>query len=486
MVMDKSHRTFEMVLRNQEGATVLKTESIGEIMDKEQFIHDALCLPTQAIDYHVSLHLSTLFPERALLQGSEGLFNIEEFARAGYCHLEHKAVVYNQVITHWRAPEISNQPWRQSVLRLGGHVVPGPTEAEQQIFERSNNAWLEVAWGDSHFDVIIMHWPEGPYQVHYHYWILAESMERARDLLIEVCKWNAEIRGEVLVFEGGCWHKDAQLFQAIKNSTFDNLILRGSLKQEIGEDLEQFFTARDTYETYNIPWKRGILFVGPPGNGKTHAVKAIINSMNQPCLYVKSFHVEHRPDEDSIRAVFDRARKAAPCILVLEDLDSLLTPQNRSFFLNELDGFAANIGIVTLATTNHPERLDPSILDRPSRFDRKYPFELPEQPERQEYIAMWNTSLQETLRISDATVIRLSEATEGFSFAYLKELFLSSMMRWIAHPQQGTMEQTLISQVDVLREQMLSPVTLAAEAESEEASKNAISPVGRVISRRVV
>jgi AAA+ superfamily predicted ATPase len=163
----------------------------------------------------------------------------------------------------------------------------------------------------------------------------------------------------------------------------------------------------------------------------------------------------------------------------------LLTPQNRSFFLNELDGFAANIGIVTLATTNHPERLDPSILDRPSRFDRKYPFDLPEQPERRAYIAMWNTTLQETLRISDASVVRLSEATEGFSFAYLKELFLSSMMRWIAHPQEGTMEQTLISQVDVLREQMLSPVTQAAETESEEARKNATPPFGRAISRRV-
>lgn len=315
-----------------------------------------------------------------------------------------------------------------------------------------------------------------------HFWVLAESMERARDLFVTVCQWNAEIRGEVLVFDGGCWRKDARLFKDIKNSTFDNLILRGNLKQEIREDLEQFFTAYDTYKRYNIPWKRGILFVGPPGNGKTHAVKAIINALDKPCLYVKNFRAEHMTDEDNIRSVFDRARKAAPCILVLEDLDALLTPQNRSYFLNELDGFAANVGIVTLATTNHPERLDPSILDRPSRFDRKYPFDLPAQAEREAYITMWNGNLQESLRASDVTIVQLAEVTEGFSFAYLKELFLSSMMRWIAHPEQGSMERTLISQVDVLREQMLSPLTQAAEAESEEAQKNAISPFGRFMS----
>src|SRR5205085_4073405 len=123
--------------------------------------------------------------------------------------------------------------------------------------------------------------------------------------------------------------KDEHLFQDIKGATFDNLILRGSLKQDIRDDLVQFFAARDTYEEYGIPWKRGILFVGPAGNGKTHTVKALINSLEQPCLYVKSFKVEYRTDEDNIRDVFTRAREAAPCILVLEDLDSLVTPQNR-------------------------------------------------------------------------------------------------------------------------------------------------------------
>ena len=154
--------------------------------------------------------------------------------------------------------------------------------------------------------------------------------------------------------------------------------------------------------------------------------------------------------------VFDRARKTAPCVLVLEDLDSLVTAHNRSFFLNELDGFAANIGIVALATTNHPERLDPAILDRPSRFDRKYPFILPALAERKAYITMWNGTLKPRLRLTDEGVETISAQTEDFSFAYLKELFLSSMMKWIVAPQPDIMDTLMREQVSVLREQMAS------------------------------
>ncbi len=199
--------------------------------------------------------------------------------------------------------------------------------------------------------------------------------------------------------------------------------------------------------------------------------------MDQPCLYVKSLNAEYSTDEDNIRQVFERARRSAPCILVFEDLDALLTAQNRSFFLNELDGFAANTGIVALATTNHPERLDPAILDRPSRFDRKYPFSLPELAEREAYITMWNASLQPTVRLSDEAVHKLSELSEGFSFAYLKELFLSSMMRWVSRTQEGTMEETMIGQVNTLRDQMVSAIALETAEPSLDQQMSMFGPI---------
>lgn len=464
-------------------------------MNKEHFISEVLCHPLSAIEYHMSEHLAAIFPEKALIEG-EMPFEVETYAQAGNCTLTRKAIVYNQVTTYWRRPEPEMMHWHHMGpgLHMGGMVVHGMdtqlaqesegAHPEQETMDRVKNSWLEVEWQGMTLDVLIMNYGDGTCR-NYHHWILADTEDVARKFFAAVCKWNMEIRGEVLVFDIGYWYKDEHLFQDIKGATFDNLILRGSLKEDIRQDLVQFFAARATYEEYGIPWKRGILFVGPAGNGKTHAVKALINSLEQPCLYVKSFRVGHgAPDEFSIRQVFDRARRTSPCVLVLEDLDSLLTPQNRSFFLNELDGFAANIGIVTLATTNHPERLDPAILDRPSRFDRKYPFDLPEKAERLAYITMWNAPLKPALRLSDEGMNVLSELTEGFSFAYLKELFLSSMMRWIATSKQGSMEQEMTGQVNVLREQMISASALAdIEPDMSQQGPQMFGPMGRHMMR---
>jgi ATPase family associated with various cellular activities (AAA) len=145
-----------------------------------------------------------------------------------------------------------------------------------------------------------------------------------------------------------------------------------------------------------------------------------------------------------------------------------VTPRNRSYFLNELDGFAGNTGILTLATSNHPERLDPAIIDRPSRFDRKYPFDLPAVQERRTYIGMWNETLRRELRLSEDGIARVAEDTDDFSFAYLKELFLSATMRWIGSSQPGSMDEVMPEQVNVLREQMGSAISFEPRDGEEE------------------
>src|SRR5258708_13123461 len=98
----------------------------------------------------------------------------------------------------------------------------------------------------------------------FHYWILADNQDIARNFYAAVCKWNMEIRGEVLVFDGNGWYKDEHLFQDIKGATFDNLIMQGSLKQDIHDDLVQFFAAPTPYQAHAIPRPQETLSVVPP------------------------------------------------------------------------------------------------------------------------------------------------------------------------------------------------------------------------------
>jgi AAA+ superfamily predicted ATPase len=307
-------------------------------------------------------------------------------------------------------------------------------------------------WKDQLLDVVLITWSERCYPSRHH-WIVADTVALCDQFYAEVCEWSAEIRGEVLVFQDGEWIKSRELLEAIKGVTFDNLILHGSLKDDIQSDLARFFAARETYERYRVPWKRGVLFTGPPGNGKTHTVKALINQLKKSCLYVKGFKTEYATDQENIAQIFARARMTTPCLLVFEDLDSMLDDASRSVFLNELDGFETNAGIVVIATTNHPERLDAAIVDRPSRFDRKYHFELPGEEERRAYIGAWNKELELDLRVCESRITEVVQVTDGFSFAYMKELFLSSMMQWMGNGK-SSMGDVIIDQAGRLRAQM--------------------------------
>jgi hypothetical protein len=395
--------------------------------------------PEQAVSYYVGRKLAETYKGSIVVQTQSYTFDLVEYAQAGHCLAEPLSTVFSESITTWHGPE------------YGLHKKPG-------------NAAFAVLWQGHNLKVILVSWIEGLHPTQ-GIWIVADEPAIAEKFLIAVSEWCSDVRGEILVFESGCWSKSKELYESVQSTTFDSLILPDEMKVEIREDFRQFFNSRDEYNRYGIPWKRGILFHGTPGNGKTHTLKALVNELKQPCLYVKSFTgPQYESEHDMIRKVFTRARQTTPCLLVLEDLDSLINDSNRSFFLNEMDGFAANTGIVVLATTNHPERLDPAILERPSRFDRKYSFPLPTPEERLAYLTLWNNRSQPELRLTEVQLGDITSLTDEFSFAYLKELWLSSMMKWIAVREPGAMASILTGQVDSLRLQMNTPISEAAPA----------------------
>ncbi|MGE0610012.1 MAG: ATP-binding protein, partial [Pirellulales bacterium] len=345
-------------------------------MSITDLFQDGLSRPLPVIAYDISRRLAQALPGKFVLESSDDSsgFRLDEYAAAGHCSAATGPGVHSQIVTSWEGP--------QHGLR------DQPDQARQQ-----------VQWRGQTLETITVGWRGNFHETRWH-WIVADDEATAREFFQAVCLWNSEVRGEVVVFSDGCWGKDAELFQAIQGTRLESLVLQGELKEHIRRDFEQFVAARDTYARYDVPWKRGVLLVGPPGNGKTHCVKSIINLLGWPCLYVRSFQAMHTTEQHCIQSVFHRARQSSPCLLVLEDLDSLLNDANRSYFLNGMDGFAANQGIITLATTNHPEQLDPAILDRPSRFDMKYYFGLPELAERVTYLGFWNCRLAAELQLT--------------------------------------------------------------------------------------
>ena len=276
------------------------------------------------------------------------------------------------------------------------------------------------------------------------YYILSPSSSQEVDqdgdyplndkLIKAVTQWSRELHDEIYVYDS-CWCKSSRLFKTVQNSSWDDVILDPSTKASIINDINAFFRNRALYKDLNVPWKRGIILHGPAGNGKTITIKALMNELGNrkqdavPSLYVKSFENENG-SQYAIQNIFQQARLMAPCLLIFEDLDSLVTDELRSYFLNEVDGLESNDGILMIGSTNHLGKLDPAIAKRPSRFDRKYGFGLPNADQRLLYAKYWRTKFERNLRVNfnaDAAEF-FAKITEGFSFAYMKELFVTSLM----------------------------------------------------------
>lgn len=412
----------------------------------------ALALPIPAIPSFLGRRLTELFPDKVVQECASCGFDLQGFADAGHCTLTPtEGLGYNQLVTRWKG---CGNEWEQLLAAAEGGTC---RTGEGGLVQRPGNAFLQVAWEAELLELVQVSWREEHTTVT-HCFLIADTRATIEAFYTTVCEWSAVPHAEVLVFERGSWRKDRELFHAIKRATFDNLVLAPGLKEALRSDLTQFFARREVYRQYGVPWKRGILLIGPPGNGKTHTVKALCNALGVPALYLRSleprgmFGSEH----EAISQVFAVARQSAPCLLVLEDLDALLKPTNRSFFLNELDGFAENAGVCVVATTNYPERLDPAILERPSRFDRKYHFALPATLERAGFLRLWNEKQTGALRLTESGLEAVAVATEGFSFAYLKELCLAATMAWINVGEGTAMDTIALEQAELLQAQMQS------------------------------
>ncbi|KAG9039532.1 hypothetical protein FRB95_009112 [Tulasnella sp. JGI-2019a] len=307
-----------------------------------------------------------------------------------------------------------------------------------------------VKWGLENFLMYTAQFDEGFGGIQ-QYWFVHNDETTIGRLITAIAEHANKLHEEILLFAHGYWQKSHELWVDVQKANWEDVILDSVFKKRVQDDINGFFANEKIYKDLAIPWKRGIIFLGPPGNGKTISIKAIMKSCPHPVLVVKNF-TSFMGDEMSMQIAFAEARRMAPCLMVLEDLDSLITDQNRSFFLNEMDGLSGNNGLLIIGTTNYFSKLDPALSKRPSRFDRKFEFLAPNKAERGLYLRYWQKKLKDNKDITfpDRLVDELVSLTDGFSFAYLKEAMVSTLVTLAGNPDL-TFEDIVKEQIKSLR-----------------------------------
>jgi len=209
-----------------------------------------------------------------------------------------------------------------------------------------------------------------------------------------------------------------------------------------------------------------LIFHGPVGNGKTISLKALMRTLYHRDSPVVSLYVKNAPYSYNIRDVFQMARAMTPCLLIFEDIDTVVTKNTRSYFFNEVDGLENNDGILMIATTNHLDQLDPGLSKRPSRFDRLYLFPRPSWDERVLYSEYWRRKLKNKPAIEFPQKLNNSVAdiTDGFSFAYLKEAFVATLLELARN---ATMEDGIDEDGDDVRDDPLDKYELWKEFKAQ-------------------
>ncbi|MBY0148233.1 ATP-binding protein [Neobacillus niacini] len=203
----------------------------------------------------------------------------------------------------------------------------------------------------------------------------------------------------------------------------EDVFLEESLKREIYRSIDEFFSeSSEFFKLYDIPYKRGILLYGKPGNGKTTLVKSIASSINAPVAY---WQITEFTSSYTIKEVFKSVLKLTPLVLVIEDIDSMPSSV-RSVFLNVLDGATSKEGIFIIGTTNYPEKIDPALMNRSGRFDRAYEIKVPTKELRYQYLVKKNISRI----LSEEQIQNVVDSTKDFSYAQLNELYTSIALEW--------------------------------------------------------
>ena len=215
--------------------------------------------------------------------------------------------------------------------------------------------------------------------------------------------------------------------------TFADVAGQDQAKRDVSE-LIDFLRDPDRFHRVGAEVPHGILLMGPPGTGKTLLAKALAGEADVPFFSTSGsefIEIFVGVGAGRVRKMFEAARKAAPSVIFIDELDSIgrtrgtglgggndEREQTLNQILAELDGFGGREAVVVLAATNRPDVLDPALL-RPGRFDRHVTLNLPDRKERRAILDVHAKNLPLEDQV-DLDII--AAGTPGFSGADLRNL----------------------------------------------------------------
>jgi cell division protease FtsH len=235
---------------------------------------------------------------------------------------------------------------------------------------------------------------------------------------------------------GGIGRSKAQRYdpEAGRRVTFADVAGIDDVEDEVAEIVD-FLKNPDRYRRLGATVPKGVLLSGPPGTGKTLLARALAGEANVPFFSVSASEFIEMivgVGASRVRDLFDQAKKAAPAIIFIDELDAIgrarggatsvgghdEREQTLNQILTEMDGFTGTEGVIVLGATNRPEILDPALL-RPGRFDRRLAISPPDQAGRR---AILEVHVRHVPLADDVDLDVVASSTPGMVGAELKNL----------------------------------------------------------------